>query len=147
MVKTLHLHCWCHMGCWCWCSVDHTLPSKHLEKRDLDWGVSPWLSGASPYGDWEEGVSGGLDWGSLKCVAQGRGLLPCSKGNLVPSLPMSWCIMGSVLTLQVLVLPYQLCQQEPTVEHREQYSIYFNNLHGKQSEKKLYIYIVYILYI
>ena len=28
------------------------------------------------------GVSGGLDWGSLMCEAQGRGLLPCSKNSL-----------------------------------------------------------------
>ena len=45
-------------------------------------GVSPWLSEASPYGDWEGGVSGGLDWGSLMCEAQGRGLLPCSENSL-----------------------------------------------------------------
>ena len=35
------------------------------------------------------GVSGGLDWGPLKCEARGRGLLPWSKGSLVPSLPTS----------------------------------------------------------
>ena len=89
----------------------HTLPSECLEERALDWGVSPWLSGASPHGDWEEGVSGGLAWGSLKCEAQGRGLLPCSKDSLSPLCPCPHASMGSVATLQALVLPYQLCQQ------------------------------------
>ena len=69
--------------------MDHTLPGERLEERALDWGVSLWLSEASTHGDWEEGVSGGLDWGSLKCEGQRRGLLPCSKDSLVPSLPMS----------------------------------------------------------
>lgn len=32
------------------------------------------------------GVSGGLDWGPPECEAQGRGLLPWSKGSLVPLL-------------------------------------------------------------
>ena len=32
------------------------------------------------------GVSGGLDWGPPECEAQGGGLLPWSKGGLVPLL-------------------------------------------------------------
>lgn len=35
------------------------------------------------------GVSGGLDWGPPEREAQGGGLLPWSKGGLVPSLPSS----------------------------------------------------------
>ena len=42
-----------------------------------------------PMGTGRGGVSGGLDWGSLKCEGQRRGLLPCSEDSLVPSLPMS----------------------------------------------------------
>ena len=51
--------------------------------------VSLALRGFNPWGLGGGGVSGGLDWGSLKCEGQGRGLLPCSEDSLVPSLPMS----------------------------------------------------------
>ena len=71
-----------------------TLCQASTWRRGLWTGVSPWLSEASSHGDWEGGISRGLDWGSLKSESQGRGLLPCSKGSLVPSLPMSWCIHG-----------------------------------------------------
>ena len=32
-------------------------------------------------------------------------------------------------------------QQGPTVQHKELYSIFCNNLYGKESKKKIYIYI------
>ena len=63
-------------------------------RRGLWTHVSSWFSEVSPHVYWEGDVRGGLDWGPLKCEARGRGLLPCSKGSLVPSLPTSRCIHG-----------------------------------------------------
>ena len=66
-------------------------------------GVSAWLSEALPHVYWG---TKGLDRVPVKCEAQGRGLLPWSKGSLVPSLPTSRCIHGLCSHNVALVLPY-----------------------------------------